>query len=42
VVGSVVVSLVAEHGENPDVLHEKMFELVNGMRLAMDRAGDIA
>lgn len=39
IVGSVLVSLVAEHGENPDVLHEKMFELVNGMRVAMDRTG---
>ena len=39
VVGSVLVSLVGEHGDNPDVLHEKMFELVNGMRLAMDRVG---
>jgi len=42
VVGSVLVSLVAEHGENTDVLHQKMFDTVNGMRLAMDAAGDAA
>ena len=42
VVGSVLVSLVGEHGDNPDVLHEKMFDIVNGMRLAMDSAGDAA
>ena len=41
-VGSVLVSLVAEHGENTDVLHQKMFDTVNGMRLAMDAAGDAA
>lgn len=42
IVGSVLVSLVAEHGENSEVLHEKMFNMVNGMRLAMDKAGDAA
>ncbi len=40
VVGSVLVSLVGEHGDNPELLHEKMFETVNGMRVAMDRAGE--
>lgn len=42
VVGSVLVSLVGEHAENPEILHEKMFDLVNGMRLAMDLVGDVA
>ena len=36
VVGSVLVSIVEEHGQNKDVLHEKMYAMVNGMRLAMD------
>lgn len=40
VVGSVLVSLVGEHGNDPDTLHAKIFEIVNGMRKAMDqRAG---
>lgn len=40
VVGSVLVSLVGEHGEDPDTLHEKIFDVVNGMRQSMDeRAG---
>ncbi len=39
VVGSVLVALVGEHGQDPDTLHEKMFDTVNGMRTAMDQAG---
>jgi tryptophan synthase alpha chain len=41
VVGSVLVSLVGEHGANPDLLHSRIHETVNGMRLAMDRAGAV-
>jgi len=40
VVGSVLVSLVAEYGNKPDELHQKMFDTVNAMRLAMDAVGD--
>ena len=36
VVGSVLVSIVGEYGQDHDSLHEKMFSMVNGMRLAMD------
>jgi len=39
VVGSVLVSLVGEHGNNPEELHKQMFDTVNGMRLAMDEVG---
>ena len=39
VVGSVLVSLVADHGDNPDQLHQSMFDTVNAMRLAMDETG---
>lgn len=39
VVGSVLVSLVGDHGDNPDLLHQSMFDTVNSMRLAMDKAG---
>lgn len=39
VVGSVLVSLVADHGDNPDQLHQSMFDTVNAMRLAMDKTG---
>lgn len=37
VVGSVLVSLVAEHGDDPAKLHQSMFDTVNAMRLAMDK-----
>jgi tryptophan synthase alpha chain len=37
VVGSVLVSLVAEHAHDPDTLHRSMFDTVNAMRLAMDK-----
>ena len=36
VVGSVLVSLVGEHGADGDTLHTKMFDTVNAMREAMD------
>ena len=36
VVGSVLVSLVAEHGRDVDALHRAMRETVGGMRAAMD------
>lgn len=36
VVGSVLVSIVEEYGQSKDVLHDKMFAMVNGMRRAMD------
>jgi len=39
VVGSVLVSLVGEHGQDLDTLHRKMFDTVNGMRQAMDKVG---
>lgn len=39
VVGSVLVSLVGEYGQDLDMLHQKMFETVNGMRTAMDQVG---
>lgn len=43
VVGSVLVALVGEHGADSDTLHAKIFEKVNGMRLAMDaKAGATA
>ncbi|MGQ7843553.1 tryptophan synthase subunit alpha [Granulosicoccus sp. 3-233] len=43
VVGSVLVALVGEHGAQPDVLHSKLFDIVNGMRQAMDaKAGAAA
>lgn len=42
VVGSVLVSLVGEYGQDLEVLHQKMFETVNGMRNAMDQAGATA
>lgn len=38
VVGSVLVSIVAEHVEDATSLHEKMFATVNAMRVAMDDA----
>ena len=40
VVGSVLVSLVAEHGRDADALHARMRETVGGMRAAMDAAAD--
>jgi len=36
VVGSVLVSIVEKHGANPEALHKEMFNMVNGMRIAMD------
>lgn len=36
IVGSVLVALVGEHGSEPETLHTKIFDIVNGMRLAMD------
>lgn len=42
VVGSVLVSIVEAHAAQPDVLHQKMFDTVNGMRLAMDEKQEIA
>lgn len=36
VVGSALVALVAEFGHQPELLHEKLYEKVNGMRRAMD------
>ncbi len=42
VVGSVLVSLVGEHGADPDILHQKMFDTVNTMRLAMDAQAGVA
>lgn len=36
VVGSVLVSIVGEHGHDDKLLHEEMFSIVNGMRCAMD------
>ncbi|MFK7852667.1 MAG: tryptophan synthase subunit alpha [Granulosicoccus sp.] len=39
VVGSVLVSLIAEHAKDPETLHRKMFDTVNAMRLAMDETG---
>jgi len=36
VVGSVLVSLVGEHGQDPATLHKLMQDKVGGMRLAMD------
>lgn len=36
VVGSVLVSIVGEYGEDKDTMHKKLFNIVNGMRLAMD------
>jgi tryptophan synthase alpha chain len=36
VVGSVLVSIVAEHGQHSELLHERMFETVNSMRQSMD------
>lgn len=42
VVGSVLVALVGEHAGQPDILHEKIFETVNGMRLAMDAKSGVA
>lgn len=38
VVGSVLVAIVEQYGTDPDVLHEQMFNMVNGMRVAMDEA----
>jgi len=32
--------LVADHGNKPDELHQKMFDTVNAMRLAMDAVGE--
>jgi len=37
VVGSVLVSLVAQYGTAPETLHRSMFDTVNAMRLAMDK-----
>ncbi len=43
VVGSVLVALVGEHGQQTDILHSKLFDIVNGMRQAMDaKAGAAA
>lgn len=42
VVGSVLVALVGEHGGQPDTLHDKIFEIVNGMRRAMDAKAGVA
>ena len=36
IVGSVLVALVGEHGNDPDTLHRKLGETVRGMREAMD------
>ena len=38
VVGTVLVSLVAEHGNNAEALHDAMFSTVSAMRKAMDHA----
>lgn len=42
VVGSALVSIVEKNGDNPDLLHERMFEMVNGMRKAMDEQQETA
>ncbi len=42
VVGSVLVSLVGEHGRDPAALHAAVGEVVGGMRRAMDAAMDVA
>jgi tryptophan synthase alpha chain len=42
VVGSALVSLVGEHGHDPDTLHARLFDTLNGMRLAMDRRAGVA
>jgi len=39
VVGTVLVSLVAEHAKDPETLHKNMFDTVHAMRLAMDESG---
>ena len=31
-----LVSIVAEHGDDAKVMHEQMFNTVNSMRVAMD------
>ncbi|MBX2882903.1 MAG: tryptophan synthase subunit alpha [Granulosicoccus sp.] len=42
VVGSALVSLIAEHGDNSDQLHESLFQAVNDMRKAMDARQGLA
>ncbi|MFK7995948.1 MAG: tryptophan synthase subunit alpha [Granulosicoccus sp.] len=36
IVGSVLVSIVEKHGQDSVALHDRMFDMVNGMRIAMD------
>lgn len=42
VVGSALVSIIAEYGGRPAELHQKMFDTVNGMRSAMDKLQESA
>ncbi len=41
VVGSVLVALIGEHASEPDTMHAKIFDIVNGMRLAMDEKAGV-
>jgi tryptophan synthase alpha chain len=42
VVGSVLVSLIGEHGQDAATLHAKLFETVDAMRQAMDARAGVA
>ncbi|NND92707.1 MAG: tryptophan synthase subunit alpha [Granulosicoccus sp.] len=42
IVGSALVALIGEHAGNPETMHSTLHDLVNGMRLAMDRSAGAA